>query len=252
MKKKNYIEKFRKFLNKNMVIIDFISKIVFGICSLILVIAANNLTKDELKLNKDQLNLSKNQSAPFFFLSKSNDIKGYDNLYKLENKGGKVYHLQLERIDVFNIQISKLTDRMVINYYSDFDEDKNNKNNVWYYSPKQKYVSTFEFYKKALKDLKKRYPNEYINITIPESYYKITYHDYQNIYREDYYDDHGEYISFNKNLSETGLTEFKNDSNFHTYSGMLARYDSDEELYDKFIKSIYYCFDKYISYKNQE
>lgn len=242
-KKINYIDKFRKFLNKNMVIIDFISKIVFGVCSLILVIIANNLSKDQLNLNKEK-------SAPYFFISKSNDIKKYDNLYKLENKGGKVNYLKLERIDVFTIDIGNLTDRMVINYYSNINQEKYNKNNTWYYAPIQKYISVSEFRNKALNDLKERYPDEYINITIPESYYKITYLDYQNIYKEDYYTDYGEYIAFNKNLSENGLTEF-DDSRYHSYSGMLAKYKTDDELYKVFIESLYYHFDKYVSYKNK-
>lgn len=250
--KKTKMDKFKYFLKRNELIIDFISKIIFGAFSLVLVIIANELVRSQLEIDK-------NRAAPIFFISKSNDIKKYDNLYKLENQGGKVYYLRVDRFDLFTIQVRDLEINQVITYYNSMDLAHNisyytstrlkdsDKDSTWYYAPKQSYISTLQFRDKALTDLEKRYPDEYINIMYPSSYYKITYHDYQNIYNEDYYTDHGEYMSYDKTMSEKGM--FSDDTTrYHMYGSILAKYDTEEELYDTFITSLYQEFDRYISY----
>ena len=132
------MNKLKDFLKQNDVIIDFISKIIFGVFSLILLVIANNLVKDQTKTEKEN-------TAPIFYIEKTNDIKDKENVFKLENKGGKVSHLKLERIEIFTINISCNKMEYTLYYDNTLNENKVNKENVWYFSPSQKYIDTWYF-----------------------------------------------------------------------------------------------------------
>ena len=216
-KKISIIDKTKRFLKRNDLIIDFISKIIFNVCSIILLVIANNLTKA-------QITIDKNNMAPYFFIEESKDIKVFSNLYKLENKGGLVYHLKLSRFDYFEITVDKL----------------NITENIYYFSDK-----------KASDYLNDKYPDHYINILIPSSFYELEYHDYQNVYKNDYYRYSYSGISYDKYLSENGING--DNKSYYDYSitgVMLARYDSEKELYKVFRDAVMTEVDRYIQYKN--
>ena len=243
-KKISIIDKTKRFLKRNDLIIDFISKIIFNVCSIILLVIANNLTKA-------QITIDKNNMAPYFFIEESKDIKVFSNLYKLENKGGLVYHLKLSRFDYFEITVDKLNITENIYYFSDKKASDYDKDNIWYFAPIQKYINTASFREKLLKDLNDKYPDHYINILIPSSFYELEYHDYQNVYKNDYYRYSYSGISYDKYLSENGING--DNKSYYDYSitgVMLARYDSEKELYKVFRDAVMTEVDRYIQYKN--
>ncbi len=232
------MDKLKDFLKQNDVIIDFISKIVFGVFSLILLVIANDLVKDQTKAEKEN-------TAPIFYIEKTKDKA---KVFKLENKGGKVSHLKLERIDIFTVSISCNKMEHTIYYDNTLNENEVNKENVWYFSPSQKYIDTWYFRKELQDALEKRYQDRNVIVTVPVSYYKISYHDYLNNYKEDYYYDHENYVSYDLNKSK----EIREEDNheYNSYSFMTANYKSDKELIEQCIKMIINHYDKYYTEKD--
>ena len=234
------MNKLKDFLKQNDVIIDFISKIIFGVFSLILLVIANNLVKDQTKTEKEN-------TAPIFYIEKTDDIKDKENVFKLENKGGKVSHLKLERIEIFTINISCNKMEYTLYYDNTLNENKVNKENVWYFSPSQKYIDTWYFRNEIKEALESKYQNKNVIVTAPISYYKICYHDYLNDYKEDYYYDYGNYVSYDFNKSKEIAEEDK--QKYDSYTLMTANYKSDKELIEQCIKIIISYYDKYYTEK---
>jgi len=238
------MKKFKRFLKRNDIIIDFVSKIIFGIFSLILLIIANNLVKEQTKVEKED-------TAPMFYITKTNDLKGKKDVYKLENKGGKVSHLKFERIEIFTISVSCDKHEQTIYYPNVLDEKKVNKKNVWYFSPKQKYIEVERFRLNIINALENRYPNKNIIVTYPISYYKITYHDYLNNYKEDYYYDFENYVTYSSEKSIK--TNENNDNLTHQSSGGIsATFKNDEEFTKVYIQYIFNHYDKHLEYEKKE
>lgn len=233
----------KKFLKQNDVIIDFISKIVFGIFSLILLVIANNLVEDQTRTEKAN-------TAPIFYIEKTNDIKNKENVFKFENKGGKVSHLKLERIDVFTVSIGCKKMEQTIYYDNTLNEKKVNKENIWYFSPSQKYIDTWYFRDEIQNTLEKRYQGMTVIVTVPVSYYKISYHDYLNDYKEDYYYDIKGHVSYDVYKSKEINKEEKDNQESRSYSLMTAKFKSDKELINECIKMIIYHYDRYYTQKD--
>lgn len=235
------MDKLKKFIKQNDVIIDFISKIVFGVFSLILLVIANDLVKDQTRTEKEN-------TAPIFYIEKTNDIKNRENVFKLENKGGKVSHMKFERIDIFTISIGCNKMKYTIYYNNILNESDVNRENVWYFSPSQKYIDTWYFEKNIQKALEKRYQGRSVIVTVPVSYYKISYHDYLNDYKEDYYYGYEDYVSYDFNKSKEITEEDNHEYNSHSF--IIANYKSDKELMEQCIKTIIDHYDRYYTEKD--
>lgn len=237
------MEKVKDFLKRNDVIIDFISKIVLGIFSLILLINANELVKDQTRTEREN-------TAPIFYIEKTNDIKNKENVFKLENKGGKVSHLKFERIDVFTVSISCNKLEHTIYYDNTLNEKEVNKENIWYFSPSQKYIDNWYFRDAVQNALEKRYQGMTVIVTVPVSYYKISYHDYLNDYKEDYYYDIEGHISYDVYKSKETNEEEKDNKESSSYSLITAIFKSDKELIEECVKMIISHYDRYYIEKN--
>ena len=230
------MERIKDFLKRNDIIIDFISKIVLGIFSLILLINANDLVKEQTKAEKEN-------TAPIFYIEKTTDLKK-NNVFKLENKGGRVSHLKFERIDIFTVSVSCNKIEHVIEYANTLNEQEVNKDNVWYFSPSQQYIDTWNFQSEVQKALEERYKGRSVIVTVPSSYYKISYHDYLNDYKEDYYYDAGSYVTYSLEMSKE-INKEKDTDKYNGYSLMMAIYENEKELTEQFIKMIIGYYDRY-------
>ena len=227
------------FLKNNMIIFDFISKIIIGISSIIVVIIANQISNGQLQLNKKQ-------TAPTFFINETEEISGFDHVYKIENVGGKINYFNFDRFDEFYISVGNVESNIYIHYFNNNDIEKYNKQNIWYFAPQEEFISTENFREKLLSDLKEMYPDEYILITIPRSFYKLTYHDYQNAFHEDYYLDYGYKVIFNKQLTELTMYHSSSDYKISRSTYIPATFDNSEKLYNNILKTTVDYINQYI------
>lgn len=232
------MKKFRKFLKRNDVIIDFISKIIFGLFSIILLVIANNLVKEQTKVEKEG-------SAPSFKITKAN-IKNEGNSAVLVNNGGRVTNLKFEKITEAEITISGIKMKYGITYYNESREKLDSKNK-WYHTSNVDNLS-YETHLKIEKYLREKYPNEYVNVSLFSTYYKITYLDYENNYKTDYYDINNQKISY----SNYRTNEFEYDTDKHmVYTGMVVADITSDKIFNRITDSICNMVDLYLEHEKK-
>ena len=119
------------------------------------------------------------------------------------------------------------------------------KENIWYFSPSQKYIDNWYFRDAVQNALEKRYQGMTVIVTVPVSYYKISYHDYLNDYKEDYYYDIEGHISYDVYKSKETNEEEKDNKESSSYSLITAIFKSDKELIEECVKMIISHYDRY-------
>lgn len=222
------LSKLDMIYKKSETFVDFLYKIVFSIISIFILINANKLTKEQVKLNKSL-------TSPTFVISSESYA---DDKVKVKNIGGKVSHVFVERIDEIYVRYrnKNILISIRVNNSTDLPE-----NEVWHFTPNSKKYNANELYQKINSSIKDKHCIQYV--LPPLTYYKITYMDYQNTYNEDYYSLYGEEGKYSKDRSELDKSKFIYNYNF---------FISDDDYLDVTYENILSSLNQYIDYYNNK
>ncbi len=223
---KKMLKKVKKIYKNSEIFIDFLYKIVFSAISIFILLNENKITRKQVKLNEEL-------TAPTFIISQESY---FDNEVKIENIGGKVSHLFVERIDKIYVRYRNQDILVSVKLYNN---DISSKNKIWHFIPNSKKYDCYELYEKIKSSVKDK---EGIKYVIPVlTYYKITYMDYNNTYHQDYYmlyGDEGRYISSGE----------LNEKIAYHYDFFVNNDDDLDITYENILLSL----NKYIDYRNNE
>ncbi len=225
---KKILNKLNTIYKKSEIFVDFLYKIVFSIISIFILISANKLTKEQVKLDKSL-------TSPTFIISSESSA---DDKVKVKNIGGKVSHVSVERIDEIYVRYRNKNILISINVNNSIDSS-NNK--AWYFTPKSKKYNVYELYEKIESSISDKNCVQYV--LPPSTYYKITYMDYQNVYNEDYYSLYGEDGKYSKDRNELDKSKFIYNYNFFIL---------DDDYLDKTYENILSSLNQYIDYHNNK
>ena len=225
---KKILSKLDMIYKKSETFVDFLYKIVFSIISIFILISANKLTKEQVKLDKSL-------TSPTCIISSESYV---DGKVKVKNIGGKVSHVSVERIDEIYVRYRNKNILISINVNNSTDLSKNN---AWYFTPKSKKYNAYELYEKIESSINDKNCVQYV--LPPLTYYKITYMDYQNVYNEDYYSLYGENGKYSKDRNELDKSKF-----IYNYNFFILDDDYLDKTYDNILSSL----NQYIDYHNNK
>lgn len=224
---KKILKKLEIIYKNSETFVDFLYKIVFSIISIFILVNANKLSKEQVKLNEEL-------TSPTFIISEESYLNGK---VKIENTGGKVSHLFVERIDEIYVRYRCQNILISINVYNG---NISSKNKIWYFVPNSKKYDVYDLYHEIDSSIKNKDGVEYV--LIPSTYYKITYMDYNNSYHQDYYELYGDESKY---ISSKELDDRK----------FIYRYDffiSDDDYLNANYKNIINSLNEYIDYRNNK
>ena len=175
-------------------------------------------------MTKQQFNLNKSNTSPVFLL----DEDYSRNRVVFINKGGIVSHVDINRIDEIILYYRNTKILISIDVFNSYIRPGNNK---WYYKPKSDKYDAMKLYKELQSKIENKECVQYI--IPPVTYYKISYVDYQNNYKIDYYELDGEDGHYSEVNDKQKQEKFS-----HTFNFVILNDEYLETQYENVIEEL--------------
>lgn len=194
--KVNFIKEFKILKNrlvKNKAFIDVMLKIIATFATILLTFQANQILKQQNTINELEIERNFMEVAPAFSFFKNSDNKY--TYYEMINSKGFISNVTFEKIDIIsfypinyvqgptnNVPIPK---KMIIDF-SKFGSVNEKSSNSWSIKD-DTFISTDNFAREVVGKVNSSSDSNEFHYLL-KSYYHITYNDFQNIQKEEYYD----------------------------------------------------------------